>query len=439
MALTEHVNIVITQDTLGLSREGFGVPLILSANATFPQRVRSYTDLPGVAADFAAGTPEYRAAQAIFGAEPRPPSLRIGRAALKPTLRYQLIVGAVRNSYTYTVNVTLPSGTFPASFTSDSNATDGEIITGLVAAINAVVGNNYIAAGTTSPATVTADNPGDWFALEVNPADLTMAINHVDPGVATDLAAVFLEDSSWYALYTLYNSEDYVKAAAAWVQANKRFYIPDSPDTVAVNVAADGTQGLLDDLNALGYRRTTGMYHPRLVEMPGAAWLGKGLPYVPGEETWAYKTLIGVTPAVLTATNRQNLDNRSASYYKSEKGASFTWQSRTADESFIDLVRSLDWLEDDMATRILGVFLSVAKVPFTDVGIALIVAQVRASLDLGIQRGIVTEGSVKITFPRAAAVPPVDRADRFLPDVKFEFRAQGAIHRVDPLRGVVSL
>lgn len=439
MALNEHVSITITQDSLGLARAGFGVPLILSANASFAERVRSYSDIASVSADFAAGTPEYRAADAVFGQDPHPETIRIGRSALKPTLRYSLTVGVVRNSYTYRVKVTLPSGTTEVTFASDASATDGEIATGLVAAINGVAGNNYIAAGTTSPFTVTADNAGDWFAIEVNPADITMSINHADPGVATDLAAIFLEDSSWYALYTLYNSEDYVKAAAAWVQSNKRMYLADSPDTIAVNTASDGTQGLLDDLKALAYPRTAGMYHPRMSEMPGAGWLGRGLPYDPGSETWAYKPIVGATPASLTSTNRLNLDNRFASYYKAERGLGITWQGRVASGSYIDITRSLDWLEDDMALRIFQVLASVAKVPYTDEGIAIIAAQMRGSLRYAVSRGVlVDDDTLKVVVPRVANISTIDKGNRLLPDVKFSGTLQGAIHRVN-INGVVSL
>ena len=40
MSLAEHVSLQITQDTVGISRAGFGTPMILSVNATFPERIR---------------------------------------------------------------------------------------------------------------------------------------------------------------------------------------------------------------------------------------------------------------------------------------------------------------------------------------------------------------------------------------------------------------
>lgn len=449
MALSDHVSLTITQDSVGIARAGFGVPLILSATADFAARSQVYTDLAGVLVDFPDGTPEARAATAMFSQSPHPERIRIGRSALPPTQVYTLSVGVVRNSYAYSIEVALDDGTeATATFTSDADATDGEIVVGLVAALNAVAGNNYIAAGTTSPFTVTADAAGDWFALEVNPADVTSAMTHADPGVATDLAAIALESSDWYALCTLYNSDAYAKAAAAWVEANKRLYLADLPETIAVNVASDGTQGTLDDLKALAYERTAGLYHPRPAEMFAAAMLGKVLPLDPGSETWAYKRLSGVSPATLTATHRTNLDARNAGYFKTEAGVNITWQGKVASGNFVDITRSLDWLDDDMRTGVFGVvaagdvfgaLVGAAKIPYTDAGVALIVAQVRASLRRATKRGILSpDPEFTVTFPLVADVATIDKAARLLPDIKFSATLAGAVHRV-VITGVVSV
>jgi len=105
-SLADHVTITITADTLGVPRAGFGVPMVLSATATFPERIRFYDDLAGVAADFPVTTSaEYLAASAIFSQNPHPEQMAIGRAIGKPTQKYRIDVSSVTVGATYGINV----------------------------------------------------------------------------------------------------------------------------------------------------------------------------------------------------------------------------------------------------------------------------------------------------------------------------------------------
>lgn len=443
MSLSEHVNVVITQDSLGIARAGFGVPLILSANAAFAARSRVYTSLSGVVSDgFTAGSPEHRSATALFSQSPRPKRIRIGRAALKPTLRYSL-TAVVTNSHVYSVDVTFANGTTEtATYTSDSGATDGEIVVGIVAALNALTGAAaFTAAGSTSPFTVTAAAAGTWFALEWTLGEFAGAMNHADPGVATDLAAILLESSDWYALHTMYNSDAVVKAAGAWIEANERLYLFDVPDSTDATVAANGTNGTLDDIDALNYRRVFGAFHPRPAEMLSAGVYGAHLPGQPGASTVAYTQVAGATAAVLTDTQRGNLDARHASYYKAEGGVSFFWRGRSGTGQPLDLTRGIDWLDDRMTTRIFSTLVRATarqqKIPYTDAGVAIIVNDVRSALRDGIKVGLFASFTIEV--PLVADVDPLDKADRLLPDIKWSAVAAGAVEVVDPITGVVSL
>lgn len=444
MALSEHVLLTITEDSVGVARAGFGVPLILAYNVPvgFTERVRTYTDFADLIVDFpATDDPTYIAAQQMFAQDPHPTQVKVGRGALPPTKRYTLSVVTVRDSHDY--QVTVRGEGFDeetVTYTSDASATDAEIAAGLVSAINAVVGNNYVAAGATSPFTVTADAAADYFTIEVlDPTDLSIAENHADPGVATDLAAILLADSDWYGLHTMFNSDAYVKAAAAFIESNKKLYVFDVNETEAITDTADGTQGTLDDIAALSYSRVAGCYHPRSHEMLAAAMYGRTLPLEPGSETWAYKTLSGVTAATLTSTHRTNLDARNATYYKTEAGIDITWQGKTSDGDYIDITRGLDWLEDDMTKSVFEVLAGLDKVPFTDAGVALIEAEVRGSLRRAVQRTILSDDPAPtVTVPRVADVSTTDKAARRLPDVKFSATLAGAIHKV-VINGVVSV
>lgn len=444
MPLSDIVTITISQDSVGVAHAGFGVPLVLSANASWSERTRRYSSASEVGDDFATDSPEYLAASAIFSQSPHPKELVIGRSALPPTLVYVIGVSVIRDNHVYQVNVKGEGVTATEAETaaSDGSATNDEIVALIVTALNNVVGNNYTAAATGSVGskvvTVTADNPGDWFALEVDP-DLTVKMTHIDPGVATDLSAIQTADDDWYALYTLYNSNAYVLAAAAWVEARKKIYIAEVPETEAVTTAV-GNSDTLDDLHTLAYARTAGLWHPIAAEMAGAAWLGKVLPKEPGSETWAFKRLAGISPSSLTTTQITNLKNRKANWYYTVAGVNITSPTGyTADGNYIDVARGLDWVEDDMATAVFGLLAGADKVPYTDPGVAQVEAEVRGSLKRAVSRGIFAEDpAFVVTVPLVADVSASDKAARHLPDVKWSATLAGAVHSVD-VTGVVSV
>lgn len=440
--LSDHVLITITVDSLGVRRAGFGVPLILSANASFPERARSYSSVAEVAEDFAdSDSPERIAAALLFGQQPHPPQIKIGRSSNKPTQRYALSVATVRNSHTYQIQVS-GHGVTPelVAYTSDASATDGEIVAGLVAALNLVTGANYTAAGTSSPFTVTGDAPGDWFSLEViNPSDLLIEQNHADPGVVSDIAAIQLEDDEWYALYTLYNSRAYVNAAAAHVQTQKKIYLADSSTTKSVTLAIGSRDDLLGDLFDSGWSRVAGSWHASPAAMPGVAWLGRVLPTEPGSATWKFKQVTGVTPSTLTTTQRNNLRARKANWYERVAGVAIFSEGTTADGDFIDVTRNTDFLEDEMSKNVYEILASNDIVPYSDEGIAVVENGMRGTLQICVDKGILRSSPAPdVEVPKMSEISDANIAGRVLPDMKFSGKIRGAVHKVN-ITGVLSV
>src|SRR3990167_1887455 len=105
MALIDHVRLVISATSLGIQGAGFGIPMILSVNAAWAERIRFYNDTAGVAEDFATTSPEYLAANGLFAQNPSPSSIGIGRAIGQPTQVYTISLVASSVGYTYGINV----------------------------------------------------------------------------------------------------------------------------------------------------------------------------------------------------------------------------------------------------------------------------------------------------------------------------------------------
>lgn len=428
--LDSIVQVSISLLTGGLTLPGFGTPMILSHNAAWAtDRIRYYTDADGVVADFAVTTPEYLAAAAVFSQEPRPERIAIGKANLKPTQRWKITVSTVESSKTYKGKV----ANVEWSFTSDSTATNDEVTTGIAAAIGTVAGFTITTPGAAGSTIVqiVASTPGNWVSLEnLMPSHLSIVQDHADPGVATDLAEIALVDSNWYGLVTLYNSEAYVTAAAGWVEANEKLYIPMIVDTIVETQVFSGATDIVKDLYTLGYARTAALFKRSAHYFADAAWFGRCLSLDPGSETWMFKTLSGIPFDIFTGTQKNNVEQKRGNIYLQYAGASITETGITSSGEFIDTIRFRDWLKQQIQADCFLALKNSNKVPYTDEGIAIIETALRAVLDRGVAAGGIVRGSYTVTAPKVSAAAPADKAARILRGMKFKATLAGAIHKI---------
>ena len=108
---------------------------------------------------------------------------------------------------------------------------------------------------------------------------------------------------------------------------------------------------------------------------------------------------------------------------------------------FIDVIRDLDYLKDDIQKSIFEALVSagitVGKIPLTDAGIAIIEAVLRGCLLRAVALGIINPDFV-VTVPRASEISVANRGLRKLTNVKFSCSLQGAVHSVE-VTGVVTV
>lgn len=318
--------------------------------------------------------------------------------------------------------------------------TNDAIVACLVDRLNSVVGKNYLAAQVpgaleTDTFTVTASAAGSWFSIALrDPTQATVKINHADPGTATDLNAIKLVDNDWYALLATQPSDDVLKAAAGWVQTAKKIFVFDTPSNDDILTASDGNNGVGDELKALAYTRTHGAYGRRPAEFRSAALYGKCLPLDPGSETWADKTLVGITADPLSDTHRTNLVARNMNGYEDVAGVGVTFDGKTFDGEFLDTTRFLDWFEDDASKAIFGVKVGSSKIS-GDPGITKIVTELEGSILRGIDRGGF-DPTYSIVQPKQSERSTADKTSRTLNGVKFSATLQGAVHKVNVIGSV---
>lgn len=434
--VTDVVDVQITTEVAKIARQGFGVALILSQTAAWadPEVVREYASPTELAVDFASSTAEYKAGNKLFGQNPRPTKVLVGRvaAARRATQRWAITPVAVSN-YTYRMKV----GGTAITFTSDGSATVTEVIAGLKIAIDAL-----LLAVTTSDQTTylraVANVAGAWFQLSTDDPNLSIAQDHADPGIATDLDLIRVASKEWYALITTHNSKALVDAAASWAESNKILYTPQTQDTAVKATVISGTDDVGESLKAAAYDHTGAIWTKSNDDFADAAWLGRCLPFTPGDETWKFKTLTGVEVGVFNSTQRTNLRAKNVNFYEETGGVNMTEEGYAASGKFLDFVRYVDYLIAKISEGVFGTLVSVPKIAFNDKGFAQAAeAPIRAQLKADEGRGVLEPGWI-VNIPKRADISDADRNVRLLDGVTFECVYSGATHKIK-IRGVVSV
>lgn len=491
MSADSVVQITISRETSVVSRPGFGVPMLCAYHTKWPERARVYSGVDALVTDgFAITDPVYLMASALMAQEPKVQSFVVGRRALPPTQIVECApIAHDTTKYTVKINAT------PYEFTSDASATVQEIVEGLAAAVNASAwqathnyaigdhvandtGKVYVcrdageSAGSGGPTgvavgiidggciwdylgpvqavtasednatlTLTADVAGTLFTLELGedyqPADLWAREDvTTDPGIASDLAAIFLENANWYGLQLDSQSKAEIVAAASWVESNKRLFIPSSADTACGTTATDDVMSTLKTASRL---RTAVIYHPKTHQYAGVAWMGEEFPKDPGKSIFKFKTLSGVDVVGLNDTQIANIKAKNGNYYAVVGGHNWTMSGITPAGEWIDVIRDLDWFEANLKADVLDLLGNVDKLPYDDGGItamqSLVQKRVDETADVGIFR---KDPAPVVTAPKLMDVAVSDRAGRILPDIDFVAYLAGAIQE-NHIDGVVAV
>jgi hypothetical protein len=439
MGLSDVVTVSVSLVSGGLSLAGFGTPLIIGGySKNYPERVRFYTQLAGgVDVDFAAGTPEYLAAQAILSQNPHPSRVAVGRCTLKPTQRWTITpVTTIQAVQTYTVKI----AGVAYSMTSDATPTAAEVVTGLTTVVNAATGTHGLTASGASTLILTGAL-GAWQYVEVGDVNLLRIVqDHADPGLATDLAAIALETSDWYAIVNPWNSTAEVTAIAAWAEANQKLFIAETQETQVIDTADGGAADIAHSEKGLAHAYTAILYSPSNGDFLDAGIAGACLPLDPGSETWALKTVAGVPVRTYTGTQIANLKAKRCGFYYAIAGRNVTQEGKVASSTvgFIDMRRFLDWLVQDMQARCFVAMATAKKLPYTDGGMAILQAAILASLEAGENVGGLVRGMSSCSVPKVSAQNPTDRANRYVPGITWAAQAQGAAHQLS-IQGTVTV
>ncbi len=416
-------------------KPGFGVGLIADYHTAWPDLVREYSAADDLLSDgFTSSSSVYQKAVDLKSQIPSPSTFKVGRLTTPYVQTVRLLPRVTTEGFVYNgmIGSTAITYTVPVSATLASIATAIELLVEAVTNVaSSVVSTTIIEAVVTGPALAFTFDRG------MDVIDVTAA-----PGtLADELSAIANEDDDWYGLLLVPQSKPVILAAAAWVEAQRKMYVPQSADWDVVD--AGQTSDIATALVALAYTRTAGIWHRPILgaENADAAWLGLQLALDPGSYTAAFKTLAGVSVDDLRTGEMTALKNKKWTRYKRQRGANITFEGRTPSGRFIDVVRFVDWLTVEIETDLFFLLINNPKVPFTAAGISQAKGCVLGTLQRGKKRpndGLDPDFTSIVTAPTVAETNATDRANRLLKTIQFTDRLSGALHGIT-IRGTISV
>ena len=297
-------------------------------------------------------------------------------------------------------------------------------------------------------ASVSGDNEISIYGVSVSAASLTVTGGTVNTQTVSPTTAQISADTSWTdalnAMLADQNNGFYaceihsealadLQEFALWVQANEKLGGIVSSDSDIV----EGDGDIADWLKTNNIDRVFCFYHPDDPYFVSGLF-GKLLTKHPGSATWALKALESTPTVNLTAGERQVAISKNCNIYTSVSDLPLTRWGKVGSGEYIDVIHGCDWLKAKIQQLVLTTLAQQDKVEYEDSGIEAIKGQLKTGLEQGVAYKILKKGEYTIECPTADEVDAAAKADRNLPDVKFNAPLSGAIHKT-AINGVVTL
>ncbi|MDP6424348.1 MAG: DUF3383 family protein [Planctomycetota bacterium] len=445
--LNAIVNVTITSSGRGVSRAGFGIPLVLAKHDVFPERFREY-NLGTAPADmvtdgFTTFDPAHRAVSALARNTPKPTRVIVGKLLTDFNQDSDITVKPIVavGGELYSMSVTSPDGTVTAvSYTAIAADTETVIAGALQALLDAIA--DHSSANVAGVITNTADNASEMFlydGLDISLMDFQEKT--ADSNLAAELASLQQLNDTWYGVILADpQSNARITALGNALETQEKVFLATTHDTACGDAVS--TTDVMYMLNAAQLFRTGLMYSGDQGAHAAATWMGNGFPFDPGSQTWAYKPLSGVVFDNLTTAFKSAVEGKEGNYYSDDLGTPATnggegAGGKMASGEYIDTIRGRDWLSARLRERVAGLLANSRKIPYTNKGIRMVTKEVTAQMREGIGKSYLSpdipEGQEEpyiVTAPDVSEVSAQDKIDRLLPDVNFEATLAGAIHAV---------
>ncbi|MDG9858213.1 DUF3383 domain-containing protein [Pseudomonas nitroreducens] len=479
LAVSDVVSVQIVMAPKAAATRDFGALLILGASNVIDtnERIRQYSSLDAVAADFGTTAPEYLAANLFFSQSPQPAILYVGRWA-KTASSAKLNGGALSvaqqamsnftsittGSMKITVDGTVKTlSALNFSSAANLNAVASTITTALAGA-TCVWNANFSRFEITSPTTgVTstltyASSTGSGTDVSALLGLVSGVASAPANGIAAEtllacVAAIASQSGAWYGLQIADTSptDADLLGVAAFIEGASPSRILGITTQNALALDGASTTDLAYKLKAANYRRTFSQYSSSS-PYATASIFGRAFTVdFQGNNTTItlkFKQEPGVTAESLNETQAAALKAKNCNVFVNySNDTAIIQEGVMASGDFFDERHGLDWLQNDLQTAVYNLlYTSTTKIPQTDQGINRIVTTINDRMEQAVVNGLCAPG--QWNGPAFGALesgqylaagyytyaPPVstqsqaDREARKSPTIQVAAKLAGAVH-----------
>lgn len=480
LSVDDVTKVDISLQPIAVPTRNFGALGILGTSDVIDtnERMRQYSTLDQVAADFGTSAPEWLAADLFFSQDPKPSILYLARwastathgrlngAVFSPAQQVSLITSlqaVTTGAITLSVDGT-PVALTGLNFSSITNLNGAATLLANASSTvvwNSALGRFEITSHTTGSSSVVnyATNPGSGAQLATllgltNAAGASTPVTGIpaEEPIAAVQALSPLSGDIYGMMFAATLTDDEHLAVAAYLEGASPSHIYgitiQNPD--AIDSTSDDDLGAL--LKLANYSRTFWQYSTSspyaVASVFGRAFT---VDFTANNTviTLMFKQEPGVTAELLTETQAQTLKDKNGNVFvRYMNGRAIIQNGVMANGFFFDERHGTDWLQNDVQTGVFNLLYTVpTKIPQTDEGIHQITTTVEESLARGVNNGMIAPGvwtspyqfgTLKrgMTLSKGYYVyqPPValqaqaDREARKAPTLQCAIKLAGAVH-----------
>jgi hypothetical protein len=487
LSVSDVVNVQVTLNPLAAAVRNFGALLILGSSAIIDtnERVRQYTTIAGVTADFPTTAPEYLAATLFFSQSPQPSVLYIGRWAKTATsgVLHGGVLSAAQQAITNFTAVS--SGGLKITV-------DGTLKTLTAINLSAVTNLNGVASAVTTAlagaATVTWNASFNRFDVVSSTTGASSSVSYgSNPGTGTDISGLMglvtgvasvpvqgiVAESllsgvqacapfgDWYGLTVADAAvvdNDHI-AVATYIEAASPSRIYGITSASSAILDPTQTTDLASKLSAANFSRTFIQYSSSspyaVASLYGRAFT---VDFTANNSTITlkFKQEPTVTPETLNETQAATIDAKSCNVFVNFNNATaIVQQGVMCSGDFFDERHGLDWLQNAVQTNVYNLlYTSPTKIPQTDAGTNQIAGAIEQACEEGVNNGLLAPGvwnapgfgaistgqtltkGYYVFMPPVASQSQADREARKAPTAQVAVKLAGAVHFANVLISV---
>ena len=394
----------------GLSASSFENAIFVAYHNLYTERQKAYSSTDAMLEDgFAAGSPAVVWATGVFAGKQAPTNVYIGRGEVDEytvkvstsvssgdVVSFNMKLNGVAKTFSYTITGSEADIEEVANALGTVAAADAGI-TSAVSDVNGFI--TIVPASTTDLISFGANAYTTIYTTtSETPADTMVAIRNEGDDFAVVCAETHLKAEQ--ALY------------AAYVNALPALYVYSTADDDVSKSAT--TDDIFSVVKGLQYQYVEGTFSDEAdIEFPEGAVIGSFLAQSPSiNYTMNLQDLVGVTPSVLTETEKQVIVEKNGNFYELEYGAGSYKSGLVANGDWIDRSRFGLWLKLRSQGSMYGTLKRASdvssSVPFSDGGIGVVKANLYTDvINVGIAGGTILTGYSEDDSGKTVSYTPI--------------------------------